>query len=227
MQLQKIDERLLAVSKYINNNSIVADIGCDHGKLSVFLVQNNIAKKVIAIDVNVEPLNKAKTRILKLELNEKIDCRLGDGLLALKENEVNDIVIAGLSGITISKILSSVNWVKNNLLNFIFVPASKNDYLRIWLCENGYEIKSETPVLAKGRYYAVMNVVYTGKVIKPTQEFIALGLCINQKGKEANGLKKKVLTQLKKELQGKTIDKRYSENEIEEIKILIEKLEKG
>ena len=224
MNIQVLDNRLTAVSRLIRTGNTVADIGCDHGKLAVFLVQTDIAKKVIAIDVNQAPLNKAVKKVATLNLMDKIECRLGDGLLALSECEAQDIVIAGMSGVTISDIINAVEWSKNTDLRFVLVPASKADYLRNWLCENGFTIKEEVPVEAKGRFYPVLAVEYTGQVFTPTQEFLALGLIKGNESAEAKGYKNKVIKQLQKELKGKKIDARYTQTDIDEIKNLIEKI---
>ena len=51
----KLSERLSAVSKLITPTLKVADVGCDHGYLSIYLLQHHITDKVIASDVRKDP----------------------------------------------------------------------------------------------------------------------------------------------------------------------------
>ncbi|MEG2769364.1 MAG: class I SAM-dependent methyltransferase [Oscillospiraceae bacterium] len=223
--MQKIDDRLLAATDFVRGGT-VADIGCDHGKLSVFLVQSGKAKRVIASDVRQSPLDKAKKLVEKLGLGAKIDCRLADGLNALAPLEAQDIIIAGMSGVTLTKIMSEVSWAKNEALRFILVPASKAEVLRRWLYENGFEIADETPVLTKGYYYPVICTQYTGKCVKVTDDFAYLGKCLHKKSNVADGLRQKVLKELKKELDGKKIDARYTDEDIKSIEKCVAEIEK-
>lgn len=155
--------RLLKATNMVRQDSIVADIGCDHGKLAVYLVLSGVAKKVIAADVRPLPLSKAKALVKQTGCSDKIECRLGDGLAVLHENEVSDIVIAGMSGETMAQILERAPWVQNEKLNFVFVPATHAEKLREWLYASGFVLVREEPVQENGRVYSVMQAKYTGE----------------------------------------------------------------
>src|SRR5699024_6415223 len=83
----------------------VADIGCDHAYISIYLIKKKIATKVIAMDVNLGPLNIAKKNIAESGYGHKIEVRQSDGLKSLVKKEVETIVIAGMGGALICRIL--------------------------------------------------------------------------------------------------------------------------
>ena len=58
----------------------VADIGTDHGYIPIYLIEHHIAEKVIALDINRGPLERARMHIVGHGLKEKIETRLSDGL---------------------------------------------------------------------------------------------------------------------------------------------------
>ena len=64
----KLSARLKALANFIDDNSNVVDIGCDHGLLDIYLIQNKNNIKVIASDVNINALNNAKSNIKKYKL---------------------------------------------------------------------------------------------------------------------------------------------------------------
>lgn len=159
-QLPSLDARLMAVYNYVPDGCAAADIGCDHGKLSAALSQK--CKTVIAVDSRSAPLAVAKAQIEKCAISN-VQCRLGDGLLALSENEADCIIVAGLSAHTICNILSEAPWIKTKACRLIAVPATKPHVLRLWLYENGFNIIGQQAVCAAGRHYAVICAQYSGE----------------------------------------------------------------
>lgn len=158
-KLPSIDARLLAAANFVKNGAVVADIGCDHGKLSAYLSAK--CKKVIAVDSKIAPLNVAKAQMKKCNINN-VECRLGDGLLCIEPFEADTVVVAGLSAKTICEIIEKALWLKNSNTSLVLVPATKPHELRLWLYANGFETVQELAVQAQGRYYAVMYVKFTG-----------------------------------------------------------------
>lgn len=163
-----LDARLTAVAAFVRQESVVADIGCDHGKLAVALIKEERCRRVIACDAKEKPLARAQLLAQQCGCETRVECRLGDGLNTLQPNEADDIVIAGLSGITISQILAASPFTFQQQTRFIFVPATKRAELREWLWQHGFSILTEVAVQAAGRYYPVMHVAYTGTIKEPT-----------------------------------------------------------
>ncbi|MEG2394281.1 MAG: class I SAM-dependent methyltransferase, partial [Ruthenibacterium sp.] len=170
-----LDARLAAAAAFVRRGCVCADIGCDHGKLSVALAAGGLCKRVIACDISEAPLSHARAALAAAGC-ENAECRLGSGLSVLRPDEVDDIVIAGLSGVTLTQILAAAPAFWRKRYRFIFVPASKPEYLRRWLCENGFALLAEKPVQAAGRVYSVLHVCYTGERTSPSALFCAVGL---------------------------------------------------
>ena len=93
--------RLLAIANAVPPSRAIADIGTDHGLVPVWLVTNGIAQKAIITDISPGSLAKAESLIKQEGLADKIEPRLGDGLLPVKPGEVDTIVIAGMGGMLI------------------------------------------------------------------------------------------------------------------------------
>lgn len=167
--------RLLAAAGLVRKGSVVADIGCDHGKLAVYLAQSGIAPRVIAADVRPMPLAKARALTEQTGCAGAVECRLGDGLSVLQGPEADDIIIAGMSGETMVDILAAAPEQRREGLRLVLVPATRQAEIRRWLCQNGFAIVSDTAVADAGRVYAVLAAEYTGRCLEPTPLFCEVG----------------------------------------------------
>ena len=105
-----IDERLKSLTKYVNRNNKIIDIGCDHALLDIYLVKNNIVNKVIVSDVSKNALMQGINNINKYNLSDKIYARCGSGLEVLNSNDdIDTVIISGMGSNTIIDIKTSVN----------------------------------------------------------------------------------------------------------------------
>ncbi len=138
-----LSPRLRSIAKLVKADSIVGDIGTDHGYIPVYLVENKIANKVIASDVNEGPLENANKTISLYKLQNCIETRLGNGLETIKPNEIDTVIIAGMGGELISEILGNNREVTDTITNFILQPMSEQASLRKWLEQNGFVITYE------------------------------------------------------------------------------------
>ncbi|MDL2325165.1 class I SAM-dependent methyltransferase [Ruminococcaceae bacterium OttesenSCG-928-A16] len=168
--------RLLTAIKLVRPGQVVADIGCDHGKLAVYLALAGLATKVIAVDKRPIPLSRARALAKQTGCEAMVNCRLGNGLAALQPGEATEIVIAGMSGETMIEILAAAPWVQNPGMHFVFVPATRAAQLRSWLYSNGFALLAEEPVAERGRVYTVLSAKYTGQKQQQSPFFCELGL---------------------------------------------------
>ncbi len=168
--------RLLTAASLVQKGHTVADIGCDHGKLAVWLVLRGHCPKVVAVDARPLPLARAQALARQCKVASLVDCRLGDGLGPVLPGEAQEIVIAGLSGETIAEILAKAPWLRQYSPHLILQPACRAEVLRRWLCENGFSIEQEKPVEERGRAYTTLLVKAGGRVQAPTPLFCELGL---------------------------------------------------
>ena len=153
-----ISKRLLCCASMVQPGSRVADIGTDHGYLGIYLLQSGAARHVIACDLRKDPLENARRNAKLFGVDGAMELRLSDGLEKILPDEVDTVVMAGMGGDLIQRILSQCPWRKREGLQFILQPQSAGNVLRRWLCEDGFEIQREEPVQDGHFLYTVMDI---------------------------------------------------------------------
>lgn len=156
-----LSQRLSAVAEFVNEKSRVADVGCDHGFVSIFLIQNEIASHVIAMDVNEGPLARAKEHVEEYGMGDYIQLRLSDGLALLtKEDRVDTVVLAGMGGKLMEKILSEAFERNLFIQNLVLQPQSDMASFRKFLREHEYTVTDEKMICEEGKFYPVIKAGY-------------------------------------------------------------------
>ena len=155
-------------------NGVVADIGADHGLLSKILIDEGRAKKIIATDISAPSLQKTRDLVEKNLLASQIECRVGDGLKPLLQNEVDLAIIAGMGGYEIIKILEQSKSL--GIINYIFQPVQNAVQLRTYLQDNGYSIKKDFLICDKTKFYNTIYVSFCGKPEKLSYNEIEFGV---------------------------------------------------
>ena len=151
----KLSKRLLTIANLIDDNSKVADIGCDHGLVSIYLAMNKQNISIIASDINQNALDNAIKNINKYHLEDKIKVCLSNGLDNIND-EIDTIIISGMGGHTIIDILTN-NQEKLNTVNNIIIQSNNDiEYVRRKIVKLGYYISKEKLILDKNIYYTVM-----------------------------------------------------------------------
>ena len=151
-----LDNRLKMCADMISGKGIVCDVGTDHALLAAYLITNGKCEKVIASDINEGPLESAGKTVEKYGISGKVDLVLSDGLKNVNGEGVSDIVIAGMGGETIVKILSECQFDLNGI-RLILQPMTKAEILRKWLADYGYKIVSENGVSEGEKLYTVIT----------------------------------------------------------------------
>ena len=161
--------RLMACCNFIAPGDRVADIGCDHGYLGIYLLKNGIASAVIASDINECPLQSAVRNSEKFGVRDKMTFCLSDGVRNIPR-DFDALVCAGMGADTMLSILSAAPWLKDKQYRLILQCQSKTPVLRRYLSENGWYIRQEQ-VLRDGKFlYTVMEVVYSpAPLLTPAQ----------------------------------------------------------
>ncbi len=158
-----LSSRLLACCDLVRPGDRVADIGCDHGYLGIYLLQKGIAATVIASDINEGPLQSAVVNSEKYGVRDRMTFYLSDGVQNLPR-EFDALVCAGMGGDTMVSILSAAPWLKHAQYRLILQCQSRTPVLRRYLHENGWEIAHET-ILRDGRFlYTVMEALWKGGI---------------------------------------------------------------
>lgn len=169
-----ISKRLLCCASLVPQGARVADVGCDHGYLSIHLLREHIAATAAAMDLRPEPLEAARRNAARFQTADRMEFFLCDGLSALGPGVVDTVVCAGMGGDTMVKILSECSWANDPTVTWILQPQSSGNDLRRWLSERGYRIEREKLVQDGGFLYAVMEVHYGGGVpLTPGQQYVS------------------------------------------------------
>ena len=152
--------RMQMVAAMVTKGNVLADIGCDHGFVSIYLKEQNICPKVIAMDVNEGPLLRAREHIEERGLTDYIDIRLSDGMEKLALKEADSILIAGMGGRLVIKILSEQINKAKALKEVILQPQSEIHLVRRFLTEQGFHILKEDMTEENGKYYPAIKAVW-------------------------------------------------------------------
>ena len=166
----ELSRRLLAVANLVTDGRSVADIGCDHGYVSIYLIKNRNCKRVIAMDVNEGPLLHAKANIRKYGVEDRIETRLSDGTKALQYGEVDTLLLAGMGGRLMKRILETGFSDLGYFEELILQPQSEVAELRAFLREQNYMIVDENFVIEDGKYYPMMKAQKTACSSKKENE---------------------------------------------------------
>lgn len=149
----RLSERLRALAGMVTPGNVVADVGCDHGFLSVYLLEQGIAPRVIASDVRRGPLAAAQAHVEERGLAQYIETRLTDGLTGYRPGEAQTMVCAGMGGRLMQNILLRNMDVALSFEELILQPQSELRQFRIFLREQGFETKDENILCEDGKYY--------------------------------------------------------------------------
>ena len=145
------------VADCVTKGNVVADVGCDHAYISIYLVEGKVAPKTIALDVNEGPLLRAQENIASYGMEGLITTRLSDGLHKLKPNEADSIVIAGMGGPLMIKILEEGSECVATAKELILQPQSEIWRVREYLHNLNFEITKEDMCIDEGKYYTVLH----------------------------------------------------------------------
>lgn len=169
--MEKIDltPRLKTVAHLVPYGARLADIGCDHGKLTIHLLSKGVIKSAIAADIREGPLTHARKNAAEHGFAEFISFKLTAGLQGISPDACDTIAIAGMGGETIASILREAKWTKHGAHALLLQPMTMLPSLRQFLWENGYEIESEHICREDQRFYIVMQVRGGGAVQHKTR----------------------------------------------------------
>ena len=162
-----ISERLLACCSFVAPGDRVADIGCDHGYLSIHLLTTGGARSIIASDVNEQPLQSAMRNAVKYGVRDRMEFYLSDGVRNIPR-DFDTMVCAGMGADTMIHILESAPWLKSEKYRLILQCQSRRPELRRYLYACGYRIRRET-LAQDGKFiYPIIEAIYApGEALTP------------------------------------------------------------
>ena len=152
----ELSKRLTAVAGFVEQGAVLADIGTDHGYVPIALVRRGVIPRAIAMDVNAGPLARAQAHIREYGLENRIETRLGDGLSQLRPGEADTLLIAGMGGPLICRILGEGMETARAARRLVLSPQSEMKEVRRFLCRHGFQIRDEAMVKEDGKYYVIL-----------------------------------------------------------------------
>ncbi|MBO5333427.1 MAG: SAM-dependent methyltransferase [Clostridia bacterium] len=171
----KLDCRLMAIANLVRKDKAFADIGTDHAYLPVYLVEKGIIQRAIAADLRVGPLENARDAVVSYRFTEQIELRLSDGLDNFKENEVDEIAVAGMGGLLISQFIERTGWLKNENIHLILQPMTHVEELRKTIFDNGFIVDKEVVAEDDDKLYIVLSAYYYGDATAYTELDLIVG----------------------------------------------------
>ena len=153
----KLSKRLSVIASFVPDNAIIADIGCDHALLDIYLSKKNIIKKSFAIDITKGALNQADKNI-KLYNAKNIETRLSNGFekIDIKDN-IDTVIMSGLGDVKIISILKEAEEKLDKVNNIIIQSNVGVSNIRVYLTCNGYYIDNEKLVKENNIIYTVIS----------------------------------------------------------------------
>ena len=162
----QLSQRLKDVATYVPKGAKLLDVGSDHAYLPIYLLEKGLITSAIAGEVVKGPYESALANVSAScfqesehmsDMKDKIDVRLANGLAAFEPaDEVTTITICGMGGRLIADILDAGKDKLTGVDRLILQPNNREDDLRIWLMENGFEIIAESIMTENGKYYEIM-----------------------------------------------------------------------
>ena len=155
----KISERLATVAGLIPKGAHLVDVGTDHGYVPIWLLQKNHIASAIAMDVNKGPLARARENRDKYGFSNVMDLRLSNGLEKLKPGEGDSVLIAGMGGPLMIRIIKEGRKNASSIQTWVLQPQSEIPSVRRYLHEHDFKIVEEIMLKDDGKYYMAMKAV--------------------------------------------------------------------
>lgn len=231
-----IDNRLKMIADMVSRRGTFLDVGTDHGYLPIYLIKNGSVENAIASDVSKGSLAKAVDEVKKEKIQEKIETRLGSGLMVIKpEDKLDTIVLAGMGGILISQLIEErLEYIKANDIEFIVQPVQSPESVRKFFEKEKFTIIEEKLAKAEGRIYHIIKVKYDSNYTVPnykseTEYEVGKGILESEDSTQKELLRElleyKLKEQLKIKAQLETLDRENIKLRYEEVILKIENLE--
>ena len=151
----QLPKRLETIIERMPDSGCIADVGCDHAYVAIEAVRRGRAARALACDVRKGPLQQAAEHILCAGLAGKIETRLSDGLEKVAPGEADTVVVAGMGGPLMERILQGR---LADFAHFVLSPQSEIPHFRRFLLAEGMQIDEETMLIDEGKYYVILNV---------------------------------------------------------------------
>lgn len=207
--------RLQAISHYVSEGEVVADVGCDHAFLPIALLTDGKVEKAIGIDVNSLPLASAEKNAKEAGFgSDRLVLRLGNGLEPLLPGEATLVTMAGMGATLMIRLLEQSPEVVRGLKRLILCPNTDPWQVRKWAKENNWRVFDEDVVQENGRFYEIIvlepglereyseeDLYFGPKLLEKSNDVIAAYYAVRKEFDEGLILKKKQAKKIDSDLQ--------------------------
>ncbi len=178
-----LSKRLQTIAEQVDKDSIVADIGTDHGYIPINLAKEGIIKHAFAMDINQGPLARAKKNIKRYGVESIVETRLSNGVMSLKPGEADTLIFAGMGGKLISELLMNGQKVIKKARKLILSPHIDVDVLRKAIHHIDFKIEMEAMICEEEKYYTIITAVKGQQTYTNERDYQYGKILIDQKSK--------------------------------------------
>jgi len=179
-----VNKRLDLILNEIPAGIGVADVGTDHGYIPIKLCESGFSGKIYATDINQGPLNSAIAAAKRKNVENNITFICCDGLSGICSSKVDTVVIAGMGGDLICKIIDECDWIFSKKIKLILQPMTKSEILRYYLINNDISIEKEITTKDSGKIYQILVC----SISKATEKYTDFDLFFGREDKQINSL---------------------------------------
>jgi len=163
MREKGLNLRLMSAVGFVRQGAVFADIGTDHAYLPLFLLSEGRIERAVLADINEGPLESARRNAEATPYADKVELCLTDGAAALRGKGITDYAICGMGGELIAQIIERAPHLRDESLNLILQPMSRQSVLRRYLASRGFSITAECYSEDSGKLYVCMQVKFVGE----------------------------------------------------------------
>lgn len=174
-EIPKLTPRLRAAAELVESGSFVADVGTDHAYLPIALCLEGRIRGGVASDINQGPIDRARENIKKYGLEDRLYAVRTDGLDGIGSYEPDCVMILGMGGELIARILSDAPWTRKRGLRLCLQPMTHPEKLREFLASAGYSVTDEKIVIEENRIYQIILSEFTDTPQEYSEEQLLLG----------------------------------------------------
>lgn len=205
----QLSRRLQKIAALVSEGNRLADVGTDHAYVPIWLWEQGRIPGAVAMDIGRGPLERADAHIREHGAQEVIQTRLSDGLEKLSPGECDTVLIAGMGGQLMKRILLEGRDRLSGVKELVLQPQSDIWVVRHFLKDSGFSIIREEMVCEEGKYYPMLKAVPGEMSWDREVQFVYGGLLLEQ----AHPVLRQYL--LKEEKQKRAIAKKLQENRTE------------
>lgn len=169
----KLSRRLYAIVHMVPKGMRICDVGCDHAHVPIWLIKNGVIPSALAMDIIPGPLEKAGENLKQYDETGLVELRQSDGLDAYCCGECATLVIAGMGGRIMEKILLREPWKTKSFGSLVLQPQADYERVRFAVRRLGFAITREVFVLEDGKYYPVIRAERGERQQHPAWDFPA------------------------------------------------------